>query len=108
MNHHVRVLLAVALAVSCLSSTPIRAQALDPGYLSEMPPPAKILSEIKGKDAEDTIERQMGAFMVLNKLIDDMAMGIEHRFLPRKIKPDEFRIKEMYGKAYADLWHKAI
>ena len=108
MNHHIRVLLAVALAVSCLSSTPIRAQALDPGYLSEMPPPAKILSEIKGKDAEDTIERQMGAFMVLNKLIDDMAMGIEHRFLPRKIKPDEFRIKEMYGKAYADLWHKAI
>jgi hypothetical protein len=108
MNHHIRVLVAVALAVSFLSSVPIRAQTLNPSYLSEMPPPAKILSEIKGQDTEDTIERQMGAFIVLNKMIDDMAWGLEHRYLPTKIKPDELRIKDIYGHAYADLWHKAV
>ena len=108
MNHHIRVLVAVALSVSFLSSVPIAAQTLNPSYLSEMPPPAKILSEIKGKNTEDTIERQMGAFMALNKLIDDMAWGLEHRYLPTKIKPDELRIKDIYGTAYADLWHKAV
>lgn len=108
MKHQIRTLVAIALSVSFLGSIPVQAQTLDPSYLSEMPPPAKILSEIKGKDTEDTIERQMGAFMLLNKMIDEMAWGLEHRFLPLKIKPDELRIKEMYGHAYADLWHKAI
>jgi hypothetical protein len=108
MNNYIRILLAIVLTVSFLSSVPIRAQTLNPSYLSEMPPPAKILSEIKGKDAEDTIERQMGAFILLNKMIDEMAWGLEHRYLPVKIKPDELRIKDIYGHAYADLWHKAV
>jgi hypothetical protein len=33
-----------------------------------MPAPARIISEIKGKDTEDTIERQMGAFQALIKI----------------------------------------
>lgn len=108
MNNHFRILVATAVALSFLSSMPLQAQTLDPRYLSEMPPPAKILAEIKGKDTEDTIERQMGAFMLLNKMIDDMAWGLENRYLPTKIKPDELRIKDIYGNAYADLWHKAV
>ena len=81
---------------------------LNPTYLSEMPTTARILSEIKGKDVEDTIERQMGAFMALNKMIDDMAYGLEHRFMPNRATPDENRIKDIYGYAYAHLWHKAV
>ena len=82
-------------------------QALNPSYLGEMPVPARITREIKGKDAEDTIERQMGAFQALMKMVDDLAWGLEHRYLPKRATPDENRIKEAYGQAYADLWHTA-
>ncbi len=81
-----------------------------PPYLSEMPAPARIVAEIKGKDAEDTGERQMGAFMALVKLMDDMAWGLGHRYVndadTRALTPDEKRIRLAYQTAYADLWHK--
>jgi hypothetical protein len=88
-------------------SIPVTAQTTNPRWLSEMPAPERILREIKGKDAEDTIERQMGAFKHLMEIIDNMAYGLEHRYLPNHATPDENRIKEVYGKAYADLWYKA-
>ncbi|HEY3930637.1 MAG TPA: hypothetical protein VGL89_19855 [Candidatus Koribacter sp.] len=82
----------------------------NPSYLSEMPTPARIVAEIKGKDAEDTGERQMGAFMALVKIIDDMAWGLGHRYVNdadnRAATPDEKRIRFAYETAYADLWHK--
>jgi tetratricopeptide (TPR) repeat protein len=108
MKHHIQAFVAIACLALLSSSTVVQGQKPDPAYLSEMPPPAKIMSEIKGKDPEDTIERQMGAFMALNQMIDDMAWGLEHRYLPKRIKPDELRIKDIYGNAYADLWHKAV
>ena len=85
----------------------VNAQTTNPRWISEMPAPERILREIKGKDAEDTIERQMGVFKHLLEIIDKMAYGLEHRFMPDKATPDEYRIKEVYGKAYADLWYKA-
>jgi hypothetical protein len=84
--------------------------ATNPAYLSEMPAPARILAEIKGKDAEDTAERQMGAFEALKKMMDDMAWGLGHRYVndadTRALTPDERRIRLGYQTAYADLWHK--
>ena len=68
--------------VACLSgSTSVHPQALNPPYLSEMPVPARVVAEIQGKDAEDTGERQMGAFVTLVQTIDDMAWGIGHRYV---------------------------
>ena len=93
-----------------LSPAGVFGQTLKPAYLGEMPPPARIISEIKGKDAEDTIERQMGAFQALIKIIEDMAWGLEKRYTylnPTNATPDERQIKLAYGYAYADLWHKA-
>jgi hypothetical protein len=117
MKDHTRKFLVLAvtgaLFVSALFGTngfPVThagAQTLRPAYLSQMPAPARILGEIKGKNAEDTIERQMGAFMALNKMIDDMAYGLERRYLPTRITPDELKLKDTYSYAYADLWHKA-
>jgi hypothetical protein len=74
-----------------------------------MPSPDRVIEQIKGKDAEDAIERQMGAFKHLLEMIDSMAYGLEHRSLqfPNKVTPDELRQKELYGKAFADLWYKA-
>src|SRR5437588_3974934 len=86
-----------ALVLSLLGSRAVYAQALDPSYLVGMPAPARIIAEIKGKDAEDTGERQMGAFMALIKMMDDMAWGIGHRYVndadTRRLTPDERRIR---------------
>jgi arylsulfatase A-like enzyme len=109
MNLRVREVAALMLVV-LLGPIMVHAQTLKPSYLSEMPAPARILAEIKGKDAEDTGERQMGAFMALIKMMDDMAWGLEHRNVnmadTRKSTPDEMRIRLGYQTAYADLWHK--
>lgn len=82
----------------------------NPAYLSEMPAPARVLAEIKGKDEEDTGERQMGAYRALVQIIDDMAYGLSHRNVSdadnRAATPDEKRIRFAYETAYADLWHK--
>ncbi len=90
-------------------SFPVTAQTTNPRWISEMPAPERILREIKGKDAADTAERQMGAFKHLMEIIDSMAYGLEHRSLqmPNKATPDEIRIKDMYWKAYAEVWYKA-
>src|SRR5260370_20944344 len=68
-------------AISLLSPIVVQSQTLNPSYLSEMPVPSRILAEIKGKDAEDTGERQMGAFRALVQMMDDMASGLGHRYV---------------------------
>jgi len=95
---------AIGVAVA---ATVAAAQPLNPAYLNEMPDPPRILSAIKGKNPEDTIERQMGAFQALMKIVDDMAWTQERRYLPTRATPDENAVKTKYGNAYADLWHKA-
>src|SRR5262249_40587319 len=92
--------------ISLLSPVVVQPQTLRPSYLSEMPAPARILAEIKGKDAEDAGARQMGSFAALVKMISDMAYGLEHRS-ERQLTPDEQRITLAYQKAYGDVWHKA-
>jgi|SRR5579872_4440172 len=110
MKRRIQGLLLAASALALLRPTACAAQAMNPPYLSEMPSPARILAEIKGKDAEDTGERQMGAFMALVKLMDDMAWGLQHRYVndadTRALTPDERRVRLAYQTAYADLWHK--
>lgn len=72
-----------------------------------MPAPARILAEIQGKDAEDTGERQMGAFRALVQMIDDMAWGLGHRYVDdadtRAATPDEARLRLAYETAYAEV-----
>ena len=91
--------------VSLLSSVVVHSQTLNPSYLSEMPAPARVIAEIKGKDAGDAGARQLGAFSILVTLISDMAYGLEHRF-ERQLTPDEQRITNAYTKAYTDHWQK--
>ena len=99
--------ICVSISLFVTFSFPVTAQSTNPRWISEMPAPERILREIKGKDAADTAERQMGAFKHLMEIIDSMAYGLEHRFMPNKATPDENRIKDMYWKAYADVWYKA-
>ena len=111
MNTYVRRLLTGPLIALALNPVAIYSQALNPTYLADMPAPARVLEVIKGKDAEDTLERQMGAMHALVDVIDDMAYGISHRYVSvadnTKATPDEKRIRLAYQTAYAELWYKA-
>jgi len=84
-------------------------QTTNPRWIADFPAPDRVIKEIKGKDDQNAIERQMGAFKHLLEMIDSMAYGLERRNLqfPKYVTPDENRTKEIYGKAYADLWYKA-
>ena len=53
MKQRFRGSLIAALVVSMLGSRAVYAQALSPSYLAEMPPPARVIAEIKGKDVEE-------------------------------------------------------
>lgn len=110
MKQQVRNRVIPVLIASILSPVAIYSQTLNPAYLAEMPVSAKVLAGITGKDAEDTGERQMGAFMSLIDIMDQMAWGIGHRYVnnadTRALTPDERRIRLAYQTAYADLWHK--
>lgn len=105
MRHRIKCVTIPVSIILFLSSGVVHSQALNPSYLSEMPAPARVIAEIKGKDAADAGARQLGAFNILVTLISDMAYGLEHRF-ERQLTPDEQRITMTYQKAYADLWHK--
>jgi hypothetical protein len=111
MNTCGRRLLTGALIALALNPVAIYSQALNPTYLAHMPAPVRVLEVIKGKDAEDTLERQMGAMHALVDVIDDMAYGISHRYVSvadnTKATPDEKRIRLAYQTAYAELWYKA-
>ena len=67
--------LAICLSIILLVtfSIPVTAQTTNPRWISEMPAPERILREIKGKDAVDTAERQMGVFKHLMEIIDSIA-----------------------------------
>ena len=109
MKRYVRDLLLTGFVLSFCSAV-LYPQTLNPPYLSQMPPPARVLAQIRGKDAEDTMERQMGAFQALVDIIDGMAYGLSHRNVSvadnTKATPDEQRIRLAYQTAYAELWHK--
>jgi hypothetical protein len=108
MKRRIKTLTFAASTVAFLSV--VHSQTLRPPYLGEMPAPDRVMAEIKGKDAEDTSERQMGAFMALVQMMDDMAWGLEHRYVndadTRALTPDERRVRLGYQTAYAQLWHK--
>src|SRR6476661_5852609 len=105
MKSRIKPFIILSLIISLLSPFVVYSQTLNPSYLSEMPVPARVVAEIKGKDPADAGARQLGAFMILTTLISDMAYGLEHRF-ERQLTPDEQRITNAYNTAYTQLWHK--
>jgi hypothetical protein len=69
--------------------------ALNPPYLSEMPPVEKVLQAMKTSDPRETALRQMGAFYQLSEIIATLSG-------PREIRgymPDEQRILQAYSVA---------
>ncbi len=83
----------------------LEAQKLNPPYLGEMPTVARVLREMQGKDAQDTAERQMGAFWQLRQILYDLALS-QHRNR-NNVTPDESRIADAYDVAYSETRLKA-
>ena len=88
---------ALGLA-SCLALLTIvlEAQALNPAYLAEMPSVAQVTAQIRGSDDRETAARQMGAFLQLNKIIENLSAP---RWARNQLTPDEQRIMQLYRTA---------
>ncbi len=72
---------------------------LNPAYLAELPSPDRVMKEIQGSDATDTLNRQMGAMWQLKRMIEDAAGPRQFRGLT----PDEGRLIGEYSYAYDRL-----
>ncbi len=72
-------------------------QALNPSYLKEFPAVDQVLSKLKGSDANDTTNRQLGAFRQLKLVIQDLAGS---RWYKNQLTADEKRIYGEYDLAY--------
>jgi len=90
------VVVTVALAVS------LQGQSMKPAYLSEMPSPERVMREVKGSDADDTVARQLGALLQFNKMIEDMAWELERRYTDA-LTGDEQRLRTEYMSAFKQL-----
>ncbi len=80
----------------------MQGQSLHPAYLSEMPAPERVLREVKGSDADDTVARQLGALLQFNKMIEDMAWELERRYTDA-LTGDEQRLRAEYMAAFKQL-----
>jgi hypothetical protein len=85
--------LAVSLALLAIA---LQGQALNPAYLAEMPSVAQVTSQIGGSDGRDTAARQMGAFLQLNTIIENLSGP---RWARNQLTPDEQRIMQLYRTA---------
>ncbi len=79
-----------------------QAQSLKPSYLGEMPSVERVLREVKGTDADDTVARQLGALLQFNKMIEDMAWELERRYTDA-LTGDEQRLRAEYMAAFKQL-----
>jgi hypothetical protein len=76
-------------------SIAVRALAIDPAYLSEMPTVERVKREIQGTDAQGTALRQIGAFWQLQEIIRTLAARRD----PDQLTPDERRLMQAYYEA---------
>jgi hypothetical protein len=70
---------------------------MPPGYLKEMPDPARVLASFGGSDNLDRTARQKAAFLVLRDMIYELSDGRAYR---HQLTADEQRIYKSYGDAW--------
>jgi hypothetical protein len=75
-------------------------QALNPPYLSEMPSVERVLREMQANDPAETAARQMGTFLQLKGIIENLAGPRKYH---NQMTPDETRLIGEYYAAYAHI-----
>lgn len=84
------------LLLTLVGAAPLAAQVMPPGYLNEMPDPARVVASFGGSDSLDRSLRQQGALYQLNRMVEDLAGG---RFYRGQLTADEKRIIGRYLEA---------
>jgi hypothetical protein len=91
-----RILPAILVSTAMLS-----AQATNPAYLSLFPAPDRVIHDVKGTNALDTVAHQMAALAHLIRMVEDLSGG---RAARRQLLPEETRVCKSYSDAYTALW----
>jgi hypothetical protein len=76
------------------------AKVLNPPYLSGMPSTDLVKREIQGKDATDTLARQVAVFNMLPEVITRFMLADGKRY---NLTPDEAQVSGQYTRAAYDL-----
>jgi len=84
---------SMAVLLTVLGTVPLAAQRMPPGYLNEMPDPARVLATFGGSDSFDRTARQLGALHQLKNMVEDLSDG---RIYTNQLTADEKRIIGRY------------
>jgi hypothetical protein len=82
------------------ASASAKSGPLNPAYLSQFPSVDQVMSQLKGTDAKDTINLELGTFRQLPQIIEDLA---GQRWIHNQMTPDESRLIGAYTLAYNNL-----
>ncbi len=89
-----------AAAKPATPSAPSNSSALNPAYLSQFPSVDQVMSQLKGTNAQDTTNLELGTFRQLPQFIEDLA---GQRWIHNQMTPDESRLIGAYTLAYNNL-----
>jgi hypothetical protein len=82
------------------ASSQTKPAALNPAYLSQFPSVDQVMSQLKGTDAQDTTNLELGTLRQLPQFIEDLA---GQRWIHNQMTPDESRLIGDYTLAYNNL-----
>jgi hypothetical protein len=91
---------AIKPSTPSAASAPTRSGALNPAYLNQFPSVDQVISQLKGTDAKDTTNLQLGTLRQLPQFIEDLA---GQRWIHNQMTPDESRLIGAYTLAYNNL-----
>jgi hypothetical protein len=74
--------------------------AINPAYLAQFPSVDQVMSQLKGTDAKDTTNLELGTLRQLPQFIEDLA---GQRWIHNQMTPDESRLIGAYNLAYNNL-----
>ena len=92
-----RCVVRLVLSATFSIAVAVSAQTTNPAYLAGLPTVERVKHDLKGKDATDTLARQVSVFTYLPAIIDRMANGPGRKYGQRT--PDEIKYSTMYGLA---------
>jgi hypothetical protein len=81
-------------------SAPASSGTLNPAYLKQFPSVDQVMTQLKGTDAKDTTNLELGTFRQLQQMIQDLAGS---RWVHNQMTPDESRLLGAYSLAYNNL-----
>jgi hypothetical protein len=91
---------AAASSPQTASPPQIKSGALNPAYLNQFPSVDQVMSQLKGTDAQDTTNLELGTLRQLPQFIEDLA---GQRWIHNQMTPDESRLIGAYTLAYNNL-----